>query len=183
MFPYPAHLPILIDATGRVFLGGSMLRSGRRRLPVMSVETTQAQGRALLEMDAEAKPLPSVRARCAYVLRQIGLPLEWLRDLLQCVDLATASRWARLMDLPASVLLAMDGGTLSLGHARQLFGLPSDLVDSLVAQTIRLRWTVAQLRRAIQNPGPTVSAPTSADIQNYAEMLSTALGAPVSIHW
>ena len=184
LFPYPSDLPVLVDPSGHVVLGTSRVRSARQSVPAVTVNPPDAQRHALTEFDAASDSQPSTRARAAAALRDIGIPLFWVQKLLRCSDPGTASRWARLTQLPASVLAAMDRGSVTLGHARVFFDAPSDRIDHLVGECDRYHWSVARLKAALTGTSPTSALqPASADIEAFSGALSQALGASVRILW
>jgi len=184
LFPYPSDLPVLVDPSGHVVLGTSRVRSARGTLAAVTVSPADPQRDALAEFDAASDPPPSTRAHAAAALRDIGIPLLWVQKLLRCSDLGTTSRWARLAQLPETVLSAMDRGSVTFGHARVFFDAPPDRIDHLVGECAKFRWSVARLKSALTGTAPsTARQPASADIEAFSDALSEALGASVRILW
>lgn len=183
-YPYPALFPVLVDPNRRVLLGTSRLLAGVASLPIVESHVKAEASAALRALDAVATPTPSVLAHAAAALREAGIPLRWVQDILGCTDIGTASRWTRLATLPWPVLQALDRRQIRMGHARHFLGLAPAIVMDLLTRCRMERWSVKRLQAVIagtdQAPSP---APTSVDIKAFAESLGETLGAEIQIRW
>ena len=102
---------------------------------------------------------------------------------------STVANTLRLLELDASVQLAVVDGTISEGHARALGGVPQEhqrrLLPSVVAQALSVRQTEELVRRVRE---PRVAAQRAAvvpghdqDRERVEEELRRALGTKVSL--
>ena len=183
-YPYPASRPILVDGNHRVLLGTSRLLTGVALLPVIEAHLKAEASASLRALDAVAKPIPSVLAYAAAALRQAGIPLRWVQDILGCTDIGTASRWTRLATLPWPVLQALDRSQIRMGHARHFLGLAPAVIMELLARCHLERWSVNHLQAVIAGTDKAPSpSPGGADIEAFAGSLGDSLGAEIQIQW
>jgi len=99
---------------------------------------------------------------------------------------STVANYLRLLDLPEPVQRLLEEGSLEMGHARALAGLPSrrDQVR-LAARAARLGWSVRAMEDAVrrrQEGKRPESGKRDPNVVAAEERLSRALGAPVRIH-
>ena len=102
-------------------------------------------------------------------------------------DRATVSNFIRLLRLPAEVRTELGSGTLTMGHARALLGLPDEssqrrVSREIIAGGLSVRDTEDLVRRATTPPAPKAE-PRSTDANTRAaeEQLRMALGTRVHI--
>ena len=100
---------------------------------------------------------------------------------------ATVANYQRLLTLPAEVQAEVAAGSLSMGHARALIGLPDPPTQRRVARDIRtrdlsVRDTEALVKKLL-TPKPAHSPATERDVHTRAaeEQLRLALGTRVRI--
>jgi ParB family chromosome partitioning protein len=104
-------------------------------------------------------------------------------------DRATVANYLRLLRLPAEVRNDLAAGTLSMGHARALLGMPDEagqrrVAREVVARELSVRETEALVRRETGPPIPPEprQAPrTDANTRAAEDQLKLALGTRVRI--
>jgi ParB family chromosome partitioning protein len=104
-------------------------------------------------------------------------------------DRATVANYLRLLRLPAEVRNDLAAGTLSMGHARALLGMPDEtaqrrLAREVVARELSVRETEALVRRETAPPVPSEPRQvprTDANTRAAEDQLKLALGTRVRI--
>lgn len=100
---------------------------------------------------------------------------------------AYVTNFLRLLKLEQSVQDMVDEGELSLGHAKILAGLPQARQRPLARHTVKQRWSVRALERAIKSQTRAAGEPQiGASAGETAELerdLSDHLGYPVNISY
>jgi ParB family chromosome partitioning protein len=91
----------------------------------------------------------------------------------------------RLLKLPEEVRAELATGTLTMGHARALLGLPDarsmlDLAREVVAKRLSVRQTEARVRAAGNKPAPGKRSETP-NVRHLRESLQRALGTRVAL--
>jgi ParB family transcriptional regulator, chromosome partitioning protein len=100
-------------------------------------------------------------------------------------DRATVANYIRLLRLPAEVRNELSSGTLAMGHARALLGLPNDaaqrrLAREVVARGLSVRETESLVKR--ESAPPRTSRPSNdANTRAAEDRLKLALGTRVRI--
>jgi ParB family chromosome partitioning protein len=92
----------------------------------------------------------------------------------------------RLLGLPDAIKLLLRSGTLSVGHARALLGVPADRREAVAARVERDGLTVRDIERLgrhrVESPAKAVAIATKTpDHLAVEQRLRYALGAPVTI--
>lgn len=97
----------------------------------------------------------------------------------------------RLLKLPEAIQTSLHQGALSMGHARALLSLPSDLQSKVAEQAIAEQWSVREIEQAVQAqpieaeqanqskraPKPQVAEP----LKQQGHVLAQTLGVPVKL--
>lgn len=126
---------------------------GLERVPVLVRDVPEDQVAIFAVVEnlhrADLNPVEKARgfrriqelAKCGAeeVARKVGL------------DRSTVANFIRLLELPAEVLGHVSRGTLSMGHARALLGLPgSDTQKEVSAEIVRRKLSVRQVEELVQ---------------------------------
>jgi ParB family chromosome partitioning protein len=164
-------------------------RAGLMRVPVI-VKDVPADRRlelALVE-NIQRENLNSIEAARAYkrLADQFGLTQEEIANAVG-KDRATVANYQRLLTLPAEVQADVAAGSLSMGHARALIGLPDHALQRRVARDVRVRdLSVRETEALVKNlltpkAAPTPDRPKDVHTQAAEEQLRRALGTRVLI--
>jgi ParB family chromosome partitioning protein len=102
-------------------------------------------------------------------------------------DRATVSNYMRLLKLPAEVRNDVAAGSLSMGHARALLGLPDDgaqrrVARDVVSRQLSVRETESLIKRETTPPVPPPPRVVDPNTRAAEEQLKVALGTRVRIH-
>ena len=164
-------------------------RAGLMRVPVI-VRDVPADRRlelALVE-NIQRENLNPIEAARAYkrLSDQLGLTQEEIADAVG-KDRATVANYQRLLTLPAEVQADVAAGSLSMGHARALIGLPDHAIQRRVARDVRtrdlsVRETEALVKKLLTpQAAPVPPVPKDVHTQAAEEQLRRALGTRVRI--
>lgn len=142
---------------------------------------------ALIENVQRSDLNPVDRARAYRVLHETyGLSHEEIGRRMG-EDRATVTNYIRMLGLSDEVLDMVAAGSLSLGHAKVILGIPESVYQhGLAEKVVREHWSVRRLERVVagQRGGGTAAAqvreprPEIGDMENR---LSTLLGSKVRI--
>lgn len=117
---------------------------------------------------ADLNPMEKARA-LRRVTEATGASQEELARRLG-LDRSTVANFVRLLDLAEPVQGLVSRGTLTMGHARALLGLPADDQQMLAEQAVRERLTVRDIEgRAQELKGQAQAAPAGAQATPPAE--------------
>lgn len=98
---------------------------------------------------------------------------------------AAVTNLLRLLELSEEVKKLVDGGQLSMGHARALLGLPAhvqqQLAREIIARDLSVRETEKRVRAAQAPAKPKTGKRTDPDIARLEQELSDRFGAKVQI--
>jgi ParB family chromosome partitioning protein len=167
--------------------------AGLLRVPV-SIRDVPHDGERLLEMalieNIQREDLNPIEEAKAY--EQLGHQFHLTQETIAAAvgkDRASVANFVRLLKLPADVQGHVEGGALSMGHARALLGL-EDVADlrraatDVVARGLSVRETEALVKRLIARAGrPTPAPEPPKDVHTRAaeDELKLSLGTPVHI--
>lgn len=174
-------------------------RAGLERVPVVVRDITDEQSAvfALVEnlQRADLNPLEKARAfrslqsklKCSQeeVARQVGF------------ERSTVANFMRILDLPEAVQAHVSRGTLSMGQARALLGLPGDEIEAAADHVIRSKLSVRQVEQFVKDSlaaasatGPEVDKKPVKDakgrpiwLTEIEENLVEALSTPVQVKY
>lgn len=173
---------------------------GLERVPVIVREIADDQVALFAVVEnlhrADLNPVEKARgfrkiqelAKCGAdeVARKVGL------------DRSTVANFIRLLELPAEVLGHVSRGTLTMGHARALLGLPgSDAQKEAAVEVVRRKLSVRQVEELVASfrksgAAPTVDADgkpkqrkpkTEAWVRECEDTLRDTLGASVTVRY
>jgi ParB family chromosome partitioning protein len=96
-------------------------------------------------------------------------------------DRATVANYVRLLRLPVEVRNDLASAALSMGHARALLALPTEVAQreiarEVVARQLSVRETEALVRKATSPAPPVAAKPTDPNTKAAEEQLRLALG-------
>jgi ParB family chromosome partitioning protein len=171
------------------------LKAGLRRVPVVVRDVAAGAEQSLLEMalieNIQREDLNPIEQALAY--RRLVDDFHLKQEAIAAAvgkDRATIANHLRLLKLPDEVRADVASGTLSMGHARALLGLPTDteqrrLAREIITRNLSVRETESMVKK-IAEDGPPRSAsapPEPADVHTRAaeENLRLALGTRVRI--
>lgn len=191
--------PVVVRSQGQ----GYQLIAGERRLRacqqvglatvpaiVRDADDTQMLELALVEniQRSDLNPMDLARAYLSYMQR-LDLTQEQVAERLGKSRSAVANM-VRLLDLPLDLQELVSRGTLSMGHARALLGLPDAMAqramsDRVVAQGLSVRALEAAIQ-AVQSRGATTESvttarPRAAHLEDLETQLKVRLGTKVSV--
>lgn len=186
----PAPILVTDEAEPAILLGRARLAQHRAHTPeelidalVLPLRDRHAI-RVVGQLDAQAPPPPSVRARAIRALLDHGLGLAQLVDLVPGIgSKAAASRWAAIGGLHGYVLEMLDRGRLSFSHVAMLLPLPADVQRMWAERCVAHRWSFARLRQALAENRKREQSTGDTDVSAYAAALQGALGSPVELTW
>jgi ParB family transcriptional regulator, chromosome partitioning protein len=183
--------PILVRSVGgryEIVAGERRWRAAQRagllKVPVVVRDVADADllQVALVE-NIQREDLNPIEEAQAY--RRLGDDLQMSQEAIASSvgkDRATVANYVRLLKLPAEVRNDLASGTLTMGHARALLGLPNEveqrtLARDVVAKGLSVRETESLVRRAVA-PTPPASTPKATDPNTRAaeDQLKLALG-------
>jgi ParB family chromosome partitioning protein len=191
--------PIVVRAQGQ----GYQLIAGERRLRacqqvglatvpaiVREADDTQMLELALVEniQRTDLNAIELARAYLAYMQR-LDLTQEQVAERLGKSRSAVANT-IRLLDLPLDLQELVSRGTLSMGHARALLGLPDAVAqramsDRVVSQGLSVRALEAAIQVAQAKSAPEAGAGASrvrpAHLEDLETQLKVRLGTKVSV--
>ena len=171
------------------------LKAGLRRVPVVVRDVAAGAEQSLLEMalieNIQREDLNPIEQALAY--RRLADDFQLKQEEIAAAvgkDRATIANHVRLLKLPDEVRADVASGTLSMGHARALLGLPTDteqrrLAREIITRNLSVRETESMVKK-IADDGPPRAAPAPpkpADVHTRAaeENLRLALGTRVRI--
>jgi ParB family chromosome partitioning protein len=165
-------------------------------VPVVVKDVAAAEKKRLLEMalieNIQREDLNPMEAAAAYqrLVDEFHLTQESIAGQVG-KDRATVANYLRLLKLPEEVRNNVASGALSMGHARAVLALTTDvdqkrLARDVVSRGLSVRETEALVKKAIgDKPGATAAAPLEKkkDVHTRAaeEQLRISLGTPVEI--
>jgi len=197
--------PILVRQAGdgyRIIAGERRWRAARKaglaRVPVNLRDTAGDKPETLLELalieNIQREDLNPIDEARAY--RRLADEFHLTQEVIAVAvgkDRATIANMLRLLRLPDEIQNDLVAGALSMGHARALLALPSDLVQLQVAREVKtrglsVRETEALVKAALEGhqvggPSRRVSTATPPDVHTRAaeEKLKIQLGTRVRI--
>jgi len=145
------------------------LKAGLLRVPVVVREVPSGQERSVLEMalieNIQREDLNPIDEALAY--RRLADEFQLRQeDIAAAVgkDRATVANHLRLLKLPAEVQEEVASGTLSMGHARALLALPTDVEQrrvgrELIARKLSVRETESLVKKIIDSAAAPTTAP------------------------
>jgi ParB family transcriptional regulator, chromosome partitioning protein len=171
------------------------LKAGLPRVPVVVRDVAAGNEQSLLEMalieNIQREDLNPIEQALAY--RRLADDFQLKQEEIAAAvgkDRATIANHVRLLKLPDEIRADVASGTLSMGHARALLGLPTDtdqrrLAREIIARSLSVRETESMVKK-IAGDGPARAEPAPpppADVHTRAaeENLRLALGTRVRI--
>lgn len=168
-------------------------RAGLQRVPVVVKDVADVDHRQQLEMalieNIQRENLNPIEEAAAYQRLAAEFQLRQ-EDIAARVgkDRATVANVLRLLKLPAEVQGNIANGELSMGHARAILGLPTDvdqrrMARDVITRGLSVRETEGLVKRDAARTPRQAPAPAQKDVHTRAaeEQLHMALGTPVSI--
>jgi ParB family chromosome partitioning protein len=170
-------------------------KAGLTRVPVVVREVKAGNEQSVLEMalieNIQRENLNPIDEALAYrrLVDEFAITQEQIATSVG-KDRATVANFLRLLKLPEEVRADVASGSLSMGHARALLSLPSDVEQRRVARDIvnrslSVRETESIVRKATESKSPTESraAAPPADVHTRAaeERLRLHFGTRVHI--
>lgn len=163
-------------------------RAGLLKVPVVvrDIPDDRLLAAALIE-NIQREDLNPVEEASAYrrLADEYHLTQEQIADAVG-KDRSSVANYLRLLRLPQEVLAGLGSGSLSMGHARALLGLPDDAVQlrvsrDVIGRNLSVRETEALVKKATQPTEP--RTPVEKDVHTRAaeERLRFALGTRVRI--
>ena len=163
-------------------------RAGLLKVPVVvrDIPDDRLLAAALIE-NIQREDLNPVEEAHAYrrLADEYHLTQEQIADAVG-KDRSSVANYLRLLRLPQEVLAGLGSGSLSMGHARALLGLPDDAVQlrvsrDVIGRSLSVRETEALVKKVTQPPA--AKAPVEKDVHTRAaeERLRFALGTRVRI--
>ena len=163
-------------------------RAGLLKVPVVVRDTPDDQllAAALIE-NIQREDLNPIEEAHAYrrLIDELHLTQDQIADAVG-KDRSTIANTLRLLKLPREMRDGVSAGTLTMGHARALLGLPDDAAQlrlgrDVVARQLSVRETEVLVKKAIE-PSPERTEPAK-DVHTRAaeEKLRFALGTRVRI--
>ena len=162
-------------------------RAGLLKVPVVvrDIPDDRLLAAALIE-NIQREDLNPVEEAHAYrrLADEYHLTQEQIADAVG-KDRSSVANYLRLLKLPQEVLAGLGSGSLSMGHARALLGLPDDRAQlrvsrDVIGRNLSVRETEALVKKATQ---PRPKNPVEKDVHTRAaeERLRFALGTRVRI--
>ena len=157
--------PILVRQAGdgyRIIAGERRWRAARKaglaRVPVNVRDTASDRPEALLELalieNIQREDLNPIDEARAY--RRLADEFHLTQEVIAAAvgkDRATVANMLRLLRLPDEIQNDLVAGALSMGHARALLALPSDLVQLQVAREVKTRGLSGTRNRSARQSG------------------------------
>jgi ParB family chromosome partitioning protein len=187
--------PILVRRTGDAYtlIAGerrwrAAQRAGLHEIPALVKDLGEAAAFAVaLVENLQREDLTPLEEAEGYrrLIDEYGLTQEELAQRLGR-ERSTIANVLRLLKLPEEVRAELAVGTLSMGHARALLGLPETramlaLAREVIAKKLSVRQTEARVRAATTAPA-TGKRPENPNVRHLRESLQRALGARVTLH-
>jgi ParB family chromosome partitioning protein len=168
--------------------------AGLLRVPVVVRDVAPGDERSLLEMalieNIQREDLNPIEQAQAYrrLADQFGMTQEAIATAVG-KDRATVANVVRLLRLPEEVRAEVAAGTLSMGHARALLGLPDEanqrqMARDVIGRSLSVRETESLVKKMAgerQNPGPAALKPVDVHTRAAEEKLRLELGTRVRI--
>ena len=171
------------------------LKAGLHRVPVVVRDVAAGHERSLLEMalieNIQREDLNPIEQALAY--RRLADDFQLKQDDIAAAvgkDRATIANHVRLLKLPDEVRAEVASGTLSMGHARALLGLPTDtdqrhLAREIIARHLSVRETESMVKKIADGGDaraePVPPKPLDVHTRAAEENLRLALGTRVRI--
>ena len=163
-------------------------RAGLLKVPVVvrDIPDDRLLAAALIE-NIQREDLNPVEEAHAYrrLADEYHLTQEQIADAVG-KDRSSVANYLRLLRLPQEVLAGLGSGSLSMGHARALLGLPGDVVQlrvsrDVIGRNLSVRETEALVKKVTEPPA--AKTPVEKDVHTRAaeERLRFALGTRVRI--
>ena len=133
------------------------LKAGLHRVPVVVRDVAAGNEQSLLEMalieNIQREDLNPIEQALAY--RRLADDFQLKQEEIAAAvgkDRATIANHLRLLKLPDEVRADVASGTLSMGHARALLGLPTDtdqrrLAREIIARNLSVRETESMVKK------------------------------------
>jgi ParB family chromosome partitioning protein len=169
-------------------------RAGLTRIPVVIKDVPPGHDAQLLEWalveNLQREDLNPIEEATAY--QRLAVEFHLTHDEIATrvgKDRSTVANTVRLLKLAPEVRAEVTTNALSMGHARALVSLPTDvdqrrIAREVIARGLSVRETEALVKRALApSRGQTTPAPKGKDANTRAaeDALHRALGAPVEI--
>jgi len=163
-------------------------RAGLLKVPIVvrDIPDDRLLAAALIE-NIQREDLNPVEEAHAYrrLADEYHLTQEQIADAVG-KDRSSVANYLRLLRLPQEVLAGLGSGSLSMGHARALLGLPDDVVQlrvsrDVIGRNLSVRETEALVKKVTEPPA--AKTPVEKDVHTRAaeERLRFALGTRVRI--
>ena len=163
-------------------------RAGLHEIPALVKDLGEAAAFAVaLVENLQREDLTPLEEAAGYrrLIDEYGLTQE---DLAQRLgrERSTIANILRLLKLPEEVRAELATGTLTMGHARALLGLPDpgsmlELAREVVAKRLSVRQTEARVRATGSKPAKARRS-ENPNLRHLRESLQRALGARVTLH-
>ena len=163
-------------------------RAGLLKVPVVvrDIPDDKLLAAALIE-NIQRENLNPIEEAHAYrrLADEFGLTQEQIAESVG-KDRSSIANYVRLLRLPAEIRDHVGAGTLSMGHARALLGLPDTDTQlriglDIVAKTLSVRETEALVKRTIEPPPQKSEEQRDVHTRAAEERLRFALGTRVRI--
>jgi ParB family transcriptional regulator, chromosome partitioning protein len=170
-------------------------KAGLLRVPVVVRDIPAGQERAVLEMalieNIQRENLNPIDEAIAY--RRLSDEFQMTQDGIATAvgkDRATVANFLRLLKLPDEVRAEVAAGTLSMGHARALLGLPGEAdqrrtAREVISRSLSVRETESLVKRFTEGTKPPAEAPPPAPVDVHTraaeDRLRLILGTRVRI--
>ena len=158
-------------------------RAGLLKVPVVvrDVDDSNLLQVALIE-NIQREDLNPIEEAQAY--RRLSDELHLSQEAIASAvgkDRATVANYVRLLRLPVEVRNDLASAALSMGHARALLALPTDVAQrkvarEIVARQLSVRETEALVRKETSPAPPTAAKPSDPNTKAAEEQLRLALG-------
>jgi ParB family transcriptional regulator, chromosome partitioning protein len=171
------------------------LKAGLHRVPVVVRDVPAGAEQSLLEMalieNIQREDLNPIEQALAY--RRLADDFQLKQEEIAAAvgkDRATIANHVRLLRLPEEVRADVAAGTISMGHARALLGLPTEidqcrLAREIIARNLSVRETEAMVKKVADDGAaraePAPPAPVDVHTRAAEENLRLALGTRVRI--
>ncbi len=163
-------------------------RAGLQTVPVVvrDIPEERLLAAALIE-NIQREDLNAIEEALAYrrLADEFALTQEQIAEAVG-KDRSSVANYVRLLKLPGDIRDHVASGTLSMGHARALLGLPDEpsqlgLGRTVVDRKLSVRETEALVKRTIDPPAPKPDAVSDVHTRAAEETLRFALGTRVRI--
>jgi ParB family transcriptional regulator, chromosome partitioning protein len=163
-------------------------RAGLLKVPIVvrDIPDDRLLAAALIE-NIQREDLNPIEEAHAYrrLADEFGLTQEQIADSVG-KDRSSVANFVRLLRLPSEIRDHVGAGTLSMGHARALLGLPDDAAQlrigrEVVAKALSVRETEALVKRTIAPPPEKPEEEKDVHTRAAEERLRFALGTRVRI--